>query len=235
MANRSYVITQQLNDGEKVVSSKKIPPLAGTYRVGFYLSDGRYINAGDIVSNSTVEGLRHKIEIEMGNDEPTVEAYFNSHYGLQMPKYVSSKYTLDNTIGAYWGNITITNPNTVTVECEVDYKWRGLDNYTYSMRRFTIGAGETYTINFSDIYADGICAIISFCDYAHGINGREVYLIHKLGNYVGNGFTIEQEEEEETSTTTTTTTTTTVDSNSVEPTLVESDGKFELWRLTDVK
>lgn len=227
MSVRKYSITQDFSDGSSREAEWTIQPFAGTYNVSYGLSNGGYIYAGQIVSDNTYGGLPHKLEVEL-SDGTILTSTFNSHFGLYPPQYIASEYKRDSS-GSYYGKLTITNPNAMAVKCVVWYKPSGYD-MVMENGTFTLGAGQTHTIVFADVYSTGLCTRVNFCLPSEDINENDVYYTCVLGFYEGDttfGAEIES--------TSTTTTTTTVDGQSAEPTPIESDGKFTLWREANAK
>lgn len=233
MAIRQYTLTQNLSNNTQKTVSFSLPQVAGTYRLTGRLNTGKSIDMGNVIINNSVGKLNHKLSTTISGKGTNI-TFFDVPFGLYQPKLSSFTYGKDNSSNTYYGSVTVTNPNSVSVGGVVWFKTSNSDIISEN-GTFTLAPGKSKTIMFGDIYSEGILIRVHFTYSDQRIFTNEVFAQCTLGNYKGdfNFYGVE----EETSTTTTTTTTTTDAASSVaqEYQAVDSDGNFTLWRKIDAE
>lgn len=234
MSTQFYKINQTLSNGEQVNPSCEVLPLAGTHKVKVQLSNGQWLDAGSYEADTlSASGTMHVMEVTL-SDGTVHNAYFKSHFGLYKPVVSDFSWTRDIYTNANWGQFKVRNNNDLPVVCSVWWKASN-SSVTGAFTAYTLQPGEVNHININEIYSGGICVRVHFSVADKGIFENEVFTTFTLGSYSGDlsfGGVDDVEDEESTSTTTTTTTPASL---SAEPTPIDSDGKFTLWRVQDGK
>lgn len=232
MSTIFYKIKQMLSGGEQVTCSCAVLPVAGPHKVKFQLSDGRWLDAGELYADDYISyGRAHKLTIQM-SDGATYTSDFYGHFGLNKPELSELKWALDSRTGTHYGSVKVKNNNYFPVKWVVWYKTSGSETIRF-FNGSTLQPGETDIIAFDEVYSGGICLRVHFTYASQRIEENEVFQTITLGSYRGDqlfygvGDGVEEEES------TTTTTTTTPEELSIEPVPIESDGKFTLWRKQD--
>ena len=230
MGQRYYKLTQEFSDGSNTTLHFKASTDKGTYNVICGLSNGETINAGKIEINKYSAQQTYNMEVQLSNGE-TIYSKIMDSFGMYPPLITETNYQRDNYMGSFTGSVMVTNPNDVPVRCLVWYKSMNSEDIREN-GSFTLEPGQSHCVIYSDIYSTGILTRLHFTAYNYGIYENELFTDCELGNYAGtyDFYGVEAE-----SSTTTTTTTTTVDELSTQPTPIESQGKFTLWRIQDVK
>ena len=226
-----YTLNQDCSDGVTRACSFTLPSTRGKYRLTFHLSDGTSFTPDPIEVQNDPNKRKYKLDIEM-SDGYQSSIRFYAPYGLSVPKLTAGTFTKDSSSGTYGGTITVYNPNPASVDAEVWYKEDGSDRVRTN-GTFTLAAGASKVVRFSDLYSTGILVRVNFLATAYGVNANEIFEDIVLGQYDGTHDFYGVGDEESSSTTTTTTTTTTVATSIYMP--AESDGIFTLWRVQDVK